>query len=143
LDKLEFKGNQANVVDYKTGSYERAKAKFKRPDEKLPQGGDYWRQAVFYKLLVDNDRRKDWQVVSTEFDFIEPEKGEYIKEKVVIRPEDLEIVRTQVKETFTNIKNHQFTKGCGKEDCQWCTFVRSNFTQPQNLLEKAGEEEIQ
>lgn len=143
LDKLEFKGNQANVVDYKTGSYERAKAKFKRPDEKLPQGGDYWRQAVFYKLLVDNDRRKDWQVVSTEFDFIEPEKEEYIKEKVVIRPEDLEIVRTQIKETFTNIKNHQFTKGCGKEDCQWCTFVRSNFTQPQNLLEKAGEEEIQ
>lgn len=143
LDKIEFKGNQANVVDYKTGSYERAKTKFKRPDDKLLQGGDYWRQAVFYKLLVDNDRRTDWQVISTEFDFIEPEKGEYIKQKVTITPEDMEIVRNQIKETYINIKNQQFTKGCGKEDCQWCTFVRSNFTQPQDLLQKAGEEEIQ
>ena len=92
-------------------------------------------------MLVDNDRRKDWEVVSTEFDFIEPEKGEYIKHKVVITPGDLEIVRSQIASTYANIKNHQFTKGCGKEDCQWCTFVRSNFMQPDDLLETTGEEE--
>ena len=140
LDKLEFKGSEVNVVDYKTGSYERAKSKFKRPDEKNPNGGDYWRQAVFYKLLVDNDRRKNWTVVSTEFDFVEPEKDVYVKEKVVIRPEDLEVVKAQIKDTYTRIMNHEFTKGCGKEDCNWCTFVRSNFQSPQDILEKAGEE---
>ncbi len=143
LDKIEFRGADVNVVDYKTGSYERAKPKFKRPDEKLPNGGDYWRQAVYYKLLVDNDRRKDWRVVSTEFDFLEPEKGEYIKQKVVITPEDLDIVRAQIKDTYTKIKNHEFTQGCGKEDCSWCTFVRTNFQQPDNLLEKQIDEETE
>lgn len=135
LDKLEFKGRQVNVVDYKTGSYSRAKPKLKRPDEKDPNGGDYWRQAVFYKLLVDNDRNKSWEAVSAEFDFIEPEKEEYIKEKVVITPEDLDIVRAQVKDTYTRIMNMEFTKGCGKPDCHWCNFVRSNFKQtPEEIL---------
>lgn len=82
LDKIEFQGKQANVVDYKTGKYKNAKDKFKRPDEKHPTGGDYWRQAVFYKILVDNDKSNDWEVVSTEFDFVEPvNDNEYHKEK--------------------------------------------------------------
>ena len=140
LDKLEFRGNQINVVDYKTGNYDRAKPKFKHPDDKNPLGGDYWRQAVFYKLLVDNDRRKNWEVVSSEFDFIEPDKGEYIKHKVVISPEDLSIVREQIKDVYARILNHEFN-GCGKEDCHWCTFVRTNYQQPEDILEKSGEDE--
>ncbi len=139
LDKLEFKGTQVNVVDYKTGSYERAKAKFKSPDEKNPNGGDYWRQAVFYKLLVDNDRRKNWEVISAEFDFIEPEKEVYVKEKVVIAPEDLEVVKSQIKDTYARILNQDFT-GCGKEDCNWCTFVKTNFQRPESILENISED---
>ncbi|MFX6035753.1 hypothetical protein ABTE74_20440, partial [Acinetobacter baumannii] len=54
LDKLEFDGKAVNVVDYKTGDFEKALAKLKAPNEKEPNGGDYWRQAVFYKILVDN-----------------------------------------------------------------------------------------
>ncbi|MXV49902.1 UvrD-helicase domain-containing protein [Pedobacter sp. HMF7647] len=142
IDKLEFHGNQVNVVDYKTGSFEKAKPKFKRPDEKTPLGGDYWRQAIFYKILVDNDRRKDWQVVSSEFDFIEPDKDEYVKEKVIIRPEDILVVTEQIIDTYSRIKNHEFT-GCGKEDCTWCQFVRSNFQKPQDILEQAGSEEAE
>ncbi|WP_026897604.1 ATP-dependent helicase [Daejeonella oryzae] len=141
LDKLEFRNSQVNVVDYKTGSYERAKAKFAKPNDKLPEGGDYWRQAVFYKLLVDNDRRKDWQVLSSEFDFIEPEKDVYVKEKVTIMPEDLETVKTQIKETYSKIKNLEFTKGCGKKDCSWCSFVKSNFAQVPDLLENVEDQE--
>lgn len=134
LDKLEFKGKEVNVVDYKTGSYLRAKDKFRRPGEKNPDGGDYWRQAVFYKLLVDHDRSKDWQAVSAEFDFIEPEKEEYIKEKLLISPEDEQMVRDQIKDAYTRIMNLEFTKGCGKPDCHWCNFVRSNFKQvPEEL----------
>src|SRR3546814_9934968 len=56
IDKLEFDGKTVNVVDYKTGRYKNAKPKLKGPDEGNPNGGDYWRQAVFYKILVDNDR---------------------------------------------------------------------------------------
>ena len=126
LDKLEFDGKQVNVVDYKTGNPEKAIPKTKGPNEKQPLGGDYWRQAVFYKLLVDRSQR-DWQVLSTEFDFIEPNsKDAYIKQKVYITPEDEAIVAGQIAETWTKIQNHDFYIGCGKEDCHWCNFVKTN-----------------
>jgi len=140
LDKLEFNGKQVNVVDYKTGSAKNAEDKLRAPTAKNPQGGDYWRQAVFYKLLIDNDQRKDWSVMSTEFDFVEPEKGEYVKHRIRINPEDLQLVTTQIKETFAKIQNHEFA-GCGKEDCQWCTFVRTNFKTPETILDLEEEQE--
>ncbi|MBC7867655.1 MAG: ATP-dependent helicase, partial [Gloeobacteraceae cyanobacterium ES-bin-316] len=72
LDKLEFNGKEINVVDYKSGNVDNALLKMKGPNDKEPNGGDYWRQAVFYKVLIDNYTQKDWKVISTEFDFVEP-----------------------------------------------------------------------
>ncbi|HTE12573.1 MAG TPA: ATP-dependent DNA helicase, partial [Chitinophagaceae bacterium] len=63
LDKLEFTGKLVNVVDYKTGKYANAKKKLFPPNDKDPNGGDYWRQAVFYKILLDNDKTNDWEVI--------------------------------------------------------------------------------
>jgi DNA helicase-2/ATP-dependent DNA helicase PcrA len=127
LDKLEFNGKQVNVVDYKTGDIDKAKNKLKPPHEKEPNGGDYWRQAVFYKLLVDNYQQKDWQVVSTEFDFIEPDKKkQYQKAKVVITPEDTTTVSEQIVTVWNKIQAREFYTGCGKADCHWCNFVKTN-----------------
>ncbi len=127
LDKLEFDGKQVIVVDYKTGDPDKALPKLKGPDEKEPHGGDYWRQAVFYKILVDNYGAKDWKVISTEFDFIEPDKKKnYRKEKVIITPADITTVTEQIKTTWEKIQARQFYTGCGKEDCHWCDFVKTN-----------------
>ena len=127
LDKLEFDGKAVNVVDYKTGNVDNAKEKIKGPNDKQPDGGDYWRQAVFYKILVDNYEAKDWKVVSTEFDFIEPDKKkEYRKEKIVITPADIETVTQQIVRVWEKIQNREFYIGCGKEDCHWCNFVKTN-----------------
>jgi DNA helicase II / ATP-dependent DNA helicase PcrA len=127
LDKLEFDGKAVNVVDYKTGDIDKAREKIKGPNDKQPNGGDYWRQAVFYKILVDNYEQKDWKVVSTEFDFVEPDKKKnYRKEKIVITPADIETVTQQITSTWEKIQNREFYIGCGKEDCHWCNFVKSN-----------------
>lgn len=127
LDKLEFDGKAVNVVDYKTGDPDKAIPKLKGPSDKEPNGGDYWRQAVFYKILVDNYEQKDWKVVSTEFDFIEPDKKKnYRKEKVVISPADITTVTEQISQTWEKIQNREFYTGCGKEDCHWCNFVKTN-----------------
>jgi DNA helicase-2/ATP-dependent DNA helicase PcrA len=127
LDKLEFDGKAVNVVDYKTGNVDNAKEKLQGPSDKHPDGGDYWRQAVFYKILVDNYEAKDWKVVSTEFDFIEPDKKkEYRKEKIVITPADIETVTQQIVQVWEKIQNREFYIGCGKEDCHWCNFVKTN-----------------
>jgi DNA helicase-2/ATP-dependent DNA helicase PcrA len=127
LDKLEFNGKEINVVDYKSGDIDKAIPKLKGPNDKDPNGGDYWRQAVFYKLLIDNYEQKDWKVISTEFDFVEPDKKkEYRKEKIVITPADTETVKQQLTSVWEKIQARDFYTGCGKEDCHWCNFVKDN-----------------
>lgn len=127
LDKLEFDGKTVNVVDYKTGDPDKALPKLKGPSEKDPNGGDYWRQAVFYKILVDNYEQKDWKVASSEFDFIEPDKKKnYRRERLVINAADITTVTQQVRDTWQKIQNREFYIGCGKEDCHWCNFVKTN-----------------
>jgi DNA helicase II / ATP-dependent DNA helicase PcrA len=75
---------------------------------------------------VDNANNK-WNVVSSEFDFIEPDKKKnYIRQKLVITPQDITTVTQQVKETWQKIQNHEFYIGCGKEECHWCGFVKTN-----------------
>jgi DNA helicase-2/ATP-dependent DNA helicase PcrA len=145
IDKLEFEGNFVNVVDYKTGKFKNAEKKFNRPDlekfeeinsvDKQPKfeeefGGDYWRQAVFYKILIDNDKNKTWEMKSTEFDFIEPDTDtkKFIKQRVNITSEDVEIVKHQIKSAYTKILNKEFKNGCGKPDCDWCNFVEDFYS---------------
>jgi DNA helicase II / ATP-dependent DNA helicase PcrA len=127
LDKLEFDGSNVNVVDYKTGDVEKARKKLMPPDDKEPNGGDYWRQAVFYKILVDHYDQKNWKVVSTEFDFIEPDKKkQFKKEKIVISPADITTVSQQIKTVWKKIQDRELYTGCGKSDCHWCNFVKEN-----------------
>lgn len=151
LDKMEFDGNYVNVVDYKTGQYKNARNKFNRPDliaveqsiadEKEIKfedeyGGDYWRQAVFYKILMDYDQTHKWEMRSSEFDFVEPiiktdinqkETAVFHKEKIAITPDDIAIVKKQIKDVYTKVMNKEFTKGCNKDDCAWCNFTRSYY----------------
>lgn len=125
MDKLEFDGKQVNVVDYKTGDIEKARLRLKAPNEKDPVGGDYWRQAVFYKLLIDQYEQRGWKVISTEFDFIEPDrKKNYQREKVMITPDDTEMLTKQVTEVWNRIQQRDFYTGCGREDCRWCNFAK-------------------
>lgn len=132
LDKLEFDGNNINVVDYKTGNYEKAKKEkrvFDAPNEENENGGDYWRQAVFYKILLDNNAQNpNWNAVSAEFDFVEPndKTKEFVKEKLVITPADITTVKEQIKTVWQKIQAKDFYTGCGKSDCKWCNFVKDN-----------------
>ncbi|MBO9617813.1 MAG: ATP-dependent helicase [Niabella sp.] len=142
LDKLEFNGREVNVVDYKTGNVSYAQKKLKAPNDKEPLGGDYWRQAVFYKLLVEHYELKNWQVASVAFDFIEPdEKKQFVREKMVLLPEHAEIVKQQIASTWQHIQNREFYKGCGKEDCHWCNFVKDNqlYSNLEDLEEDADQ----
>jgi DNA helicase-2/ATP-dependent DNA helicase PcrA len=151
LDKIEFDGNNINVVDYKTGQFERAKTKFGPPNlERVEKakaenkdikfedefGGDYWRQAVFYKILIDADKNTNWQMKSAEFDFVEPDKatGKYIKERVDISFDDVEIVNQQITSTYTKIKAKEFSQGCGKDECTWCDFVSTYYSTNNHIL---------
>jgi|694.fasta_scaffold07460_3 DNA helicase-2/ATP-dependent DNA helicase PcrA len=139
LDKIEFDGSNAHVIDYKTGKYENARKKFNKPSNEFKNpdnptyeekyGGDYWRQALFYRILIDNYKDKNWKVLSTTFDFVEPDRKDnsFKKQNVVIEDEDIKFVQTQITDTYQKIKNLEFDRACNEEDCHWCQFVKTNY----------------
>lgn len=125
-DLITFEGNQIVITDFKTGDVEKSRNRFKRPGEHKdhPYGGNYWRQAVFYKILVDLLPR-NWKVQHVVFDFVEPDKkGQWHQQRVDITVDDEQQVAEQIREVWAKIKAHDFYTGCGKEDCQWCNFAR-------------------
>lgn len=126
LDKIEFNGNEVHVVDYKTGSYRLAKQKMKGPTDKDPLGGEYWRQMVFYQILMNQQRQKPWRMVSGEFDFLEknPDSGKYEKERLVITSDDTAIVGRQIEEVYGRIRSLDFTEGCNEPDCEYCNLLK-------------------
>ena len=138
-DKIQFWGNDIAITDFKTGNLFKAMKRFEfcRPgdrEEKL-HGGNYWRQAVFYKILVDNLPGKSWKVLYTQFDFVEPnQKEEFDLHRVEITAEDVAAVKGQITHAWEQIQQHNFYTGCGKPECEWCNFVKTNNL-AQTLLE--------
>jgi DNA helicase-2/ATP-dependent DNA helicase PcrA len=134
LDQLLFEDkNSVSVIDFKTGQFSSAKKKTLLPPviginpegatfEEL-YGGNYWRQIAFYHLLINNDPLHQYRTVSGEMFFVEPDKkGEFTREKIFIQPEELKFIEKLIAEVYTKIKNHEFSEGCGKKDCEWCNF---------------------
>lgn len=139
IDKMEFEGDSCVVIDYKTGDPDKSiKTFIAQPNEQDPLGGDYWRQMVFYKLLIENYQDRNWKVSAGIFDYIEKGKqsNEYKRVKVPIFETDETTVRQQLKQAYAGIMNHEFDKGCGEEDCYWC-----NFTKKYELV-KPGEKQV-
>jgi len=129
-DKIQYWGNEVVITDFKTGSLLKSnrRAEFEEAGFlKRPEGGNYWRQAVFYKILFDRQRHQNKELRSIEFHFIEPnEKGDFDIKKVPVTPEGEEVVKTQILETWNRIRRHDFYTGCGKPDCHWCNFVKDH-----------------
>jgi DNA helicase II / ATP-dependent DNA helicase PcrA len=133
-DKIEFFNKEIVITDYKTGKPEnRLKyGQFDLPGStKMPHGGDYWRQAVFYKIAI-NQSKPDWKVRQVIFDYVEQnDKKELIQHPVAITLEDEAAVKEQIKTTWQRIQNHEFYEGCGAETCNWCNFVKNNTLQKE------------
>lgn len=139
IDKIEFEQDGCTVVDYKTGDPDRSSVKYtSQPNEDNPDGGDYWRQMVFYKLLIENYKDRNWKVKMGMFDYIQRGKksNEYKRVLVPVFAQDEEIVRTQLKHSYARIMNHEFNKGCGKPECYWCNFARKyELVRPEDAPE--------
>ena len=48
---------------------------------------------------------------------------------VPISKEDTDAVREQIQFVWDKIQARDFYTGCGKEDCHWCNFVKTNKLQ--------------
>jgi DNA helicase-2/ATP-dependent DNA helicase PcrA len=130
LDKIEYHEQGDFVIDYKTGDANSSytKEKFKSlADDKNGVGGDYWRQAIFYKILLDNQHPRKYKAISAQYVFVEPDKK--TKEltmpiHVAFKKEHEDQVKQQLTEVWHKIQNHDFYTGCGDEKCPSCNFSR-------------------
>jgi DNA helicase II / ATP-dependent DNA helicase PcrA len=129
-DKIQYWGNDVEITDFKTGSLDKSNRRHEFAEQghpKKPEGGNYWRQAVFYKILFDRQKGKTKELRSIQFHYIEPnDKKNFDIRKVIVTPEGEEFVKHQVKETWEKIRQHDFYKGCGKPECDWCNFVKDH-----------------
>ena len=117
IDKLEFDNDLIRVVDYKTGSAQRGV-------EELAVGRDYWRQAVFYNILLENSSEIDTtgKRIETQYIFLDDDDARegYSIHTVNVTKEDMDLVRTQIQEFWDKVNVADFTGGCGKDDCDYC-----------------------
>lgn len=117
IDKLEFDNDLIRVVDYKTGSAQRGV-------EELAVGHDYWRQAVFYNLLLENSSEIDTtgKKIETQYIFLDDvgAKEGYSTHTVKVTKQDLDLVFAQIQDFWDKVNVADFTAGCGKNDCDYC-----------------------
>ncbi len=127
IDKILVHGKDVTVVDYKTGNPDKSSiaANLKPYSERMTTGtgGDYWRQMVFYKLLLQADPKSTWTMTDGYFHFVQRSgrTGEFVKKHVEVDQMALSKVKEQLSTAYLGIKNHEFHKKC--DDCRWCKFL--------------------
>lgn len=132
LDKVELLDEyKVNVVDYKTG---KAKSRNELEGKTKNADGNYKRQLVFYKLLLNLDSSikfgtggsKSYEMQSGELDFTEPdEKMRYKKERLEITDGEVAELKNLIARVAGEIINVDFwDKKCDDKECEWCSLRR-------------------
>lgn len=133
LDKIEFDYYNADIIDYKTGQISGSVQRFAAPGQagddfpfENSLGGNYWRQAVFYHLLIAHDPGTRWKPRKVIFDYIEKQKNGAAEITLTPGSGEMEIVRGQIREVYASIQKRAFDTGCGRAGCHWCRFAVEN-----------------
>lgn len=132
IDRLDLKenGTKIHLADYKTArpSTENMR-RLAAPNDENPLGGDYWRQLVFYKILLENARSvaglpmkfTDGSVESGSVIWLETgQKGGFSTKTIEFSMDSTDFVKNQIREVWDKIQRHEFAEGCGKSGCIWC-----------------------
>ena len=121
LDKIEITENSKHVilVDYKT----------KEPESRNQvlgltknSTGDYKRQLIFYKLLLELKPEKTWEMDAGVIDFIEPNpRGIFKREFFEIQKSEVDELKGIIQKAVYSIRNLEFwNTRCSKKDCKYC-----------------------
>ena len=133
LDRIEFLDGvergapdaalePVRVVDYKTG---KPKSRNDIEGNTASSDGDYKRQLVFYKLLLDKERKRDMK--DGVIQFIEPDdRGKMHREEFTITSGEVKVLEKLVMDVAREILDLSFwSKGCHEKDCKYCELRKS------------------
>ena len=121
LDKIEFLNDAGTVrvVDYKTG---KPKTRNFILGKTSASQGDYYRQLVFYKLLLNNYEDGKYCMKEGVIDFVEPDdKGRFRRERFEIKEEEVKDLEEKINQVSDEILNLKFwDRHCDQKDCEYC-----------------------
>ncbi|MBT4124146.1 MAG: ATP-dependent helicase [Candidatus Pacebacteria bacterium] len=115
VDWVDKENKQVKVIDYKTGKTRSANdiegktksAKLSERERELPESirGPYKRQLLFYKLLAKLDRGFPYEVMSGEFEFVEPNNaGKIVTRNFELLDEDVRVLGELIKEVVEELR---------------------------------------
>lgn len=139
VDKLIYQENFVDVVDYKTGKFSSKKNSIYPPQSGASAsntekyfGGDYWRQVVFYKILVNHNSEINHSFRRGIISYIQEEDGQFNEIALEPNREEERIVLEQIEQSYRKIMSGDFGKTCANEKCFWCHFQKQ---QSMNKME--------
>ncbi len=116
---LPLKKNDVTVYDFKTGI---PKTRNEIEGETKSADGNYKRQLVFYKILLDQYQQGRFNMTEGVISFIEPDqKGRYHKESFYITKEEVAALKDVILNVSEEIFNLSFwNKFCDDPQCEYC-----------------------
>lgn len=131
IDRIDvLNDHELRIVDYKTGSHKKDKIRSpKLPNH--PEGGSYWRQLIFYKLLIENKGSEHRKVSTASISYLDLDnEGKLFEHQVKISTQEVKDFKQLLSDSYQRIMDQEFYTGCGKETCEWCQFVTENINPP-------------
>ncbi|MEI6690723.1 MAG: ATP-dependent DNA helicase [bacterium] len=130
IDALDPASNSVRVVDYKTGH---PKTRGQVEGTTKDSDGGYYRQLVFYKLLVDLDKKFVGTMTEAQLDFVEPDdKGEFRRYSFTITKEEVDELKDTIRTMMKSIRNFEFPRTTDYKTCESCDFLDHCY--PNGLL---------
>ncbi|MCX7996325.1 MAG: ATP-dependent helicase [Patescibacteria group bacterium] len=125
IDMIEIvsASNEVIIHDFKTG---KPKSRGEIEGSTKSSNGDYKRQLVFYKLLIDGYRNGFYIFRGAQIDFVEPtEAGTYKSEFFSITADDVKKLLDDIERLRRDISELGFIdRYCEDPDCEYCALRR-------------------
>ncbi len=119
LDAVVVRDDSVYVYDYKT---KQSMTENEIRGNTKNSSGDYFRQLVYYKMLLEADSRFSGKNIIPALVFVSPDKkGECPTMSFVIEQGDIEKVENEIKKLVQSVWSGEFLKNdCEDADCKWC-----------------------
>ncbi len=123
LDAILDKGHEVTVFDYKT---KLAMSENAIRGETKNSDGNYFRQLVFYKILVGDDRRWRGRRINPALVFVSPDsKGRCPTVSLPITEQDEKVVRDNIQALVDAVWSGEIVRSfCDDPKCEWCGLRR-------------------
>jgi len=122
IEELDASARTVKVIDYKTGQ---GRSRNYIEGNTKDNSGDLKRQLVFYKLLIDLDRRlKNISFGAAELDFVGVplEKGKSGRHTLTISEQEVNALKTTIIEVMSDIRALKFPRTKNLKPCTNCDF---------------------